>query len=124
MKNDDAVSRSEENTEENTFQEAIERLQATISDEIYLQSQVVEQLQKQMIDLQSQVRIPTQKAQYNAKNIGFLRNLAIGLIAALSLASAFDHPIFHGDRIKDIVIALCGAGGLAFLGFRKIEEDE
>lgn len=115
--------KDKEDVEKKNIQEAIEKLQATISDEIYLRSQVIDQIQKQINDLENKVRIPTKKAQRNAKNISFLRNSVLGVIAVLSLASAFDHPIFHGDRIKDIIIALCGAGGLAFLGLKKIEED-
>jgi len=88
----------------------------------------IDELQAQVDQINSRIQI----VRKNTKNIAFLRNVGVGIIAALALASAWDWslsetgilPSFHGERLHTLLTAFISAGGLVFLGFKKIEQKE
>lgn len=99
--------------------EEVAQLRELINDETYRRSRDITHLQAAIEENTQTIASRTKR---NAKNIEFLRIAAISFVAVLSLASAVDYGVFHGERLKDIIVAVCGAGGLALLGFKKIEK--
>lgn len=109
--------------------EQISALEITFSEYVSCSHHSVELLDREVNELREKIEHLSKQqsvVRKNTKNIVFLRNFGIALVAISSLASALNWSAgefsWHGDRLHSIIVALAGCGGLAFLGFRKIEE--
>jgi hypothetical protein len=124
-------------SEFNKLAENVSELEITSSEQIFRNCNEIENLSQEIKELRQELKESKeliekiQKHQSavvrrNTKNIAFLRNFGIGVLTFASFSSALSWSAgefeWHGDRLQAIIIALGGCGGLAFLGFRKIEE--
>jgi hypothetical protein len=124
-------------SEFNKLAENVSELQIASSDHIFLSQNEIKNLNQEITELKQELKESKELIEKikkhqsavvrrNTKNIAFLRNFGIGVLAIASFSSALSWSAgqfeWHGDRLQAIIIALGGCGGLAFLGFRKIED--
>lgn len=110
--------------------EQVAELEISSSAYIFSNHREIESLNQEIQELRKRIeelaKHQSAVVKRNTRNIAFLRNCGIGALAIASFSSALSWNAgefsWHGDRIQQIIIALGGCGGLAFLGFRKIEE--
>lgn len=117
-------------TEFNRLIEQVSELEISSSEHIFRNHHTIETINREIQEIRGQIDELAKRqsvvVQRNTQNIAFLRNCGIGALAIASFASALNWSAgqfsWHGDRLHSIIIAIAGCGGLAFLGFRKIED--